>query len=390
MSRWMSWLIAVGIVAGAVVVTVVMVTSRPEPARRDPPPAIPFAMTEAVVIGEGAIPVQGSGTVRPSARIDVAPGVGGFVDYVSPAFRSGGRIAAGETLFRLDDALYRHRVERARAGVAVHEVELLRTREEARIAEGQYESFRNRAGGDAPDAGALALWEPQIKAAEAAVERERAALAEAELDLALTEVVAPFDSVVSSASVDIGRLVAAGERVGVLHAAGSVEVVVPLSDQAAALLPRLWGLRAGTADRRIRARVVADYGGSRHTWTGWVDRAETTLDEATRTIDVVVHVPNPFPNDGPPLLVGKFVDVELEGVTPDAYFRIRRAALRPGDEVWVVDDGRLRMVPVRVLERLEDDLLVTGELTAGQMLVVGGVEAGVEGMAVRSGGEGDR
>ena len=413
MSRRTGYVVAAAIVVGSAALAAFMVSLRPEPVRREPPSPVPVAITEPAEAGAGPIPVRGAGTVRPRAEIDVAAEIGGRVVWVSPAFQSGGRIRRGQALFRLDDADHRHRVERARAGVAGQEVELLRVEVEARIARDQYERFRRRRGDGAPAAaaGPLALWEPQVEAARAAVQGARIAVADAELLLSRTEVRAPFAGVVRTESIDLGQFVTAGRAVGRLYAADAVEVVVPLSDADAALIPGLWDLRAGDADRRVAARVVADYGDDGHAWAGYVDRVEAALDEATRTLDVIVRVPDPFTGGvplaadasrgadagghasgarSPPLLVGKFVDIEIQGLTPDQYFRVRRSALRPGDEVWAMRDGALTIVPVRVLQRADDDVYLTGALRAGQPVVVGGIEIATEGMAVRTTAGGDQ
>ena len=90
---------------------------------------------------------------------------------------------------------------------------------------------------------------------------------------------------------------------------------------------------------------------------------------------------------GPPLHVGKFVEVRIEGIIPDRYFILRRSALRPGNEIWAVrDDTLLTIVPVRVLQRSDDKVFVTGTLEAGQAVVIGGIQVATEGMAVRIGG----
>ena len=84
------------------------------------------------------------------------------------------------------------------------------------------------------------------------------------------------------------------QRSDVLAAGLRLEAAVPLSDADAALVPRLWDLRTGDADRRVAARVLADYGDARHAWAGYVDRVEPALDEGTRTLGVIVRVPDPF------------------------------------------------------------------------------------------------
>lgn len=397
MSRLRSFLIAAGILVGAIVIAIVMVNLRPDPPVREPPSSVPFVTTGVAMAEEGAIPVHGAGTVRPRAEIDVAAQVGGAVTWVASSFQGGGRVREDDVLFRIEDADYVNRVRQARANVAAQQVALLQAEEEARIARDEYERLQRRSGGGGGGAAnPLTLRQPQLEAARAALARDSAALADAELALSRTEVKAPFSGAVRSESVDVGQLVGPGQSVGRLYAADAVEVVVPLSDADAALVPRLWDLVAGDGNRSVGATVSATYGDARYTWSGYVDRAEAALDEQTRTIDVVVRVPNPFRGGtpvaddeaaatGPPLLVGQFVDVRIDGVAPERYFAVPRAALRTGNEIWAVHGGStITIVPVHVLQRIDDMVYVTGALEAGQTVVVGGIQIATEGMQVRT------
>lgn len=390
MSRRMGYLIAVGLVAAAVALATLLVSLAPEPERRDAPSRIPYVETAAVVAGSGAIPVYGAGTVRPSAEIDVAPQVGGRVVWVDSAFRSGGRVTAGQTLFRIEEADYQFRVREAEAALANAQVALLQAQEEAAIAEVEYAGYADGQD-DAGPASPLTSRQPQLNAAEFALKREEARLAEAKLALERTRIKAPFDGFVREESVALGQLARPGEAVGRLFAVDAAEVVVPLSDADAALIPGLWAAQG----EAVAARVIADYGGLSYVWPGHVDRAEASLDEGTRTIDVIVRVPNPFTAGeplaaggalgDPPLLVGKFVEVAIEGVAPSDYFQVRRAALQPGNEIWTIGrDGTVRIVPVRVLQRGDDEVFVTGGLRRGQAAIVGGLQFATEGMAVRT------
>ena len=394
-----SVLIALGIVAGSVAVAVFLVSLAPEPERLDPPSQLPFVTTAAVAAGSGPIPVFGAGTVRPSAEVAITPQVGGRVEWVDPAFQSGGRFDAGQTLFRIEEEDYVVRLREAEATLADRQVAFLEAREEAAIARAEYERYAEREPGSIPlsEASPLALREPQLNAARAALDRDEARVAEANLAVARTRVNAPFNGYVRDESVDVGQFVAPGQPVGRLFAADAVEVVAPLSDANAALIPGLWDQRAGDAGQRIAARVIAEYGDIRYAWDGYVDRAEASLDEQSRTIDVIVRVPDPFTAgtpagvttalDGtPPLLVGKFVDVEIQGLAPQSYFRVRRAALQPGNEVWAVDDnGAVTIVPVRTLQRGDDEVYVTGALRDGLAVITGGIQFATDGMLVRTG-----
>ena len=245
MSRLRTRLLPVGILLGAVVIAVVMVQLRPEPPLREPPSRLPFVTTAAAEALQGSIPVFGAGTVRPRAEIDVAAEVSGKVAWVAPAFQSGGRVGAGDVLFRIDDADYQNRVQQARANVAAQQVALLQAEEEARIARAEYEGFqRRRSDGTASgQASPLTLREPQLQAARAALARDSASLADAELALSRTEVTAPFSGIVRMETVDPGQFVGPGQSVGRLYADDAVEVVVPLSDQDAALISGTVGAR---------------------------------------------------------------------------------------------------------------------------------------------------
>lgn len=391
--------VAAALLAGSAGLAALLIFLAPEPDRREPPAQIPFVQTGVVRVGNGAIPVYGAGTVRPGAEVEIAPEVGGRVVWVEPAFRSGGLIRKGQTMFRLEEADYLHRLREAEADLAARQVAFLEAREEAVLARADYEQFSGRqleAGAAAPEAAPLTLREPQLSAARAALARDQSRVESAELALARTRVKAPFDGYVRDESVEIGQLVTAGQSVGRLFAANAVEVLAPLSDSDAALIPGLWALQTGDPEQRAEARVLAEYGGGRHVWRGYVDRVEAALDEQTRTIDVIVRVPDPFTSgvpenpaggtgDNPPLLVGKFVRVQFQGSASDTWFRFPRPALQPGNTVWAVDEnGRVRIVSVRVLQRADGEAFATGDLRDGQQVVTGGIQFATEGMTVRS------
>lgn len=399
MRRIRSLLIALAIVAGSVALAVFLVSLAPEPERLEPPSQLPFVTTAAVTAGQGPIPVFGAGTVRPSAEVEIAPQVSGRVVWVDPAFQSGGRFEAGQILFRIDEANYVYRLREAEATLADRQVAYLEAQEEAAIARAEFERFasRNSDSAEPLETSPLASREPQLAAAQASLDRDEARVAEANRAVARTRVTAPFNGYVRDESVDVGQFVATGQSVARLFSADSVEVVVPLSDANAALIPGLWDQSAGVDAQRIAARAVAEYGVTRYAWTGYVDRAEASLDEQTRTIDVIVRVPDPFTagvpvgavtalDGAPPLLVGKFVDVEIEGLAPQSYFRVQRAALRPGNEVWAVDgNGAVTIVPVRTLQRGDDEVYLTGALEDGQAVITGGIQFATDGMRVRTG-----
>jgi len=387
-----------GIMTGAIVVALVMILLRPEPPHRPPQPESPIVFVETVVAGSGPILVFGSGTVRPHWEIDVAPEVSGKIVAVSPNLQSGGHVSAGEVLVRIDPADYENLVQQAEADVATQRVTLLQAEEEANIARAEYEQFRareSRRGNGAAPPSPLVLREPQLQAARAALARAEAQLRDAELVLSRTVVTSPFAGRVRIEVADVGRIVAPGQSLGQIYASDAVEVVVPVSDDDAALIPNLWSLQAGDDDRSIPATVTIEYGAWSFFWEGYVDRAETALDEQSRTINVVVRVPDPFGQGQavkgeseaeapPPLLVGQFAQVAIDGLELAEYFILPRRALRLGDDVWAITaDGRVQIVAVDVLQETDEEIFVIGDFTDGQLVIVAGITVATNGMEVR-------
>ena len=136
-----------GIVLGTAAIVALLLVLAPEPEGRELPPQIPFAQTGSVTAGSGAIPVHGSGTVRPRAEINVAPQVGGQVVWVNPGFQSGGRVETGQALFRIDETDYLYRVQEAEANLASRRVAFLEEQERSGIALDQYRLYSERRAG---------------------------------------------------------------------------------------------------------------------------------------------------------------------------------------------------------------------------------------------------
>ena len=78
--------------------------------------------------------------------------------------------------------------------------------------------------------------------------------------------------------------------------------------------------------------------------------------------------------------------MEIQGLAPESDFRVPRPALHPGNEVWAVsEDKRLHVVPVRVLQRVNDQAFVIGAPEDGRPVITVGIQHVSEGMVVQTG-----
>ena len=379
--------IILGIGVGAFALLMIL---RKEPESQEPPRRAPLVVTQPAELRTGNLTIEGSGTVRPMSEISLSPQVAGRISWVSPSFVTGGRFEKGDLLLRIESADYENAVQAAEADVAQREVELLTWEEQRDLAIEEYERFRAREGITAPidssEIGGLVFRDPQLRAAEASLRRAEAGLEDARLALSRTRITAPFDGIVRTKNADIGQYVTPGPSLGSLYDTDEVEIVVPLTDGDAALIEGLWS--AGTEDGpRIPAEVRATFGRVQYTWAGYVDRAEGALNPNTRTVDVVVRVQDPFANDGsgrPPLLLGTYATVDIEGRAADDFLVLPRMALRDGSEVYVVEqDSLLSIRSVQVLQEVPGSVMVQGEFETGEPVVVSPMDVVTDGMVVR-------
>ncbi len=411
---------------GAIAIAVILFMLRPEPEEQEEVIGIPLVETAQYEVSSGAIEIHASGTVQPREEVALGTEVSGKLTYVNPSFREGSSISAGALLFRIDQSDYTNRVRSASADVAAQDVALLQAREEAAIAEAELRQFADREStrtglnrsidsddyaarilppaemnegarpaqtSDPAEPNILATREPQLRSAEAARERAAAQLEDAQLALSRTEVRAPFSGVVRSESASIGTLVQPGQSMGSIVSTESFEVRISLSESEANLMPALFA--PGRA--RVPAQIILDYGESSFGWPAFVDRVDPILDPETRTIAVFLRVPNPMrPGErlteaaedappGPPLLLGSFVSANITGVLDQKFAVIPIDALRTGNNVWVLSQGKLRVVHVQVIQRTDSFAYVSSpDLGAAGNVVVSSLSAPVDGMELRT------
>ncbi len=342
----------------------------------------PMVKAVKVKVVKQCINITGEGTVRPLREINLVPEVSGKVVYTSPALVNGGEFSESETLLRIEQIDYQLAVTLARAKVKSAESLLQLAEQQTEAAKEEWGMHHaNGARSNTPPPPLVAK-EPQLAAARARLEADKADLRKALLHLERTELKAPFAGRVSNENVDIGQYVSPGQALAALYATSAAEIVLPLEEE-----DLFWfhvpGFTPGNG-RGSPAKVMARIAGRELTWPGNVVRAEGKLDERTRMINVVVRVEKPYDRK-PPLAAGLFVTVHIEGQTLSQAALIPRAALRQGNVVWVVnEEDRLHFRKVDVARIQGDNVLIQSGLNNGEMVSTSTLKAVTDGMVVRT------
>ena len=418
-------LLALAVLAGGALLATHLIATGPEAAQRPPARRARLVEVEEVAFSRHRPVVHAMGTVCPARSVDLHPRVGGEIVEVSAEFLPGGRFRAGEILLQVDREDYTLAVEQA--NLAVEQSEL--AAEQAELAIEQRKSAVARAEGDlklelgqqdiarreyellgenvSKAEEELVLREPQFrtaqaaeqaakaafkdaevasKAAQAATREARSALRQATLDLQRTTIRAPFNAVVRSRDVNLGATVSTATPLATLVGTDEywIDVAVPVDQLKWIRIPQT------TADQGALVRVYSEaaWGPDRFR-TGRVCRLTSDLEEQGRMARLLVCVADPLAlaeaNRGqPPLLIGSYVRVEIEGTELESAAAVSRSLLRDGNRVWVMNrDDRLEIRPATIAFRAPDYVLVTEGIEADDRLVTTDLAAPVEGMPLR-------
>jgi RND family efflux transporter MFP subunit len=329
--------------------------------------------------------MQVFGTVESRRRLQLRSGAAGQIVYLDPAMQEGGQVRQGQLLVRVDPSAAQAALDNqlaarddAQASLADSERNVQVATDDLAAAERQtelrraalirQESLADRGLGTSADretaelavstaeqaviAGrsALAAAESAVTAAQNSLRRAEIDLSEARRELADTEIRAGFAGRVTSVTAVEGGLVSLNEQLAEIIDPASLEVQVPLSlDQYARLLTENGRLQD------LPATVVLDGSAGRLTSRARLDRAAASVAEGSAGRIVYARILS----DSDVLRPGDFVSVEISEPQIANAARIPAAAVGNDGSVLVADaEGRLTAVPVSVLRRQGDDVIV--------------------------------
>jgi membrane fusion protein, multidrug efflux system len=289
--------------------------------------------------------VAAVGTARARRSVMIYPKTDGVIVVLEP--KAGERVKKGDLLFRLDDAKSNLALQISQRNLEVARRLLDRAERLEK---------RNVNSGASVD--------------DARTEFDRATLVmrQAQEMLSDLSVTAPFDGFVGLPKVDVGERVTSATPVISLDMRQEIHVEfelpekylgqISIGDQVSANTPSL-------GDRQLNGHV------------GYVD-SRVNPTSRTATIRAV------FDNAGDELRPGMSFVIGMV-IPGKPYPRVPELSLQwmKGESfVWLVQEGKARKTPVRVVRRLNGAVLVEGKLAAGELVVIEGVQRLREGRDV--------
>jgi len=368
------WLLPIGVIAVAYVVATVIRDAGPEAEVVKPEPQVTVVRVVEARGGPIRLSVRSQGEVGAEYSIELISELPGKVKKVSPAFLTGGYFSAGDVLLEINPIDYQLAQVRAGASVAEAEEELAIERSEAELAK----------------QGLFPLKEAKVASAEARLQSARAELAQADLELERTRVRAPFDGRVLFTKADLGQYVSKGEALARIFSTGRAEIRLPLTDDQLRYLdsPFGSGREGGSLGTPVTLRGTA--AGQQVEWIGYLDRMDGAVDNDNRVWYAVAYMDDPYGLKSAattiaPLVLGLFVEAEIEGRQVADVYQLPRSALRNDTHVLVVDsENRLRKRSVEVLRTDFSYVYVAKGIENGDRVCISPIETFVDGLLVEA------
>ncbi len=336
------------------------------------------------------------GEVAPARATTLQMPVSGRIARVSPRWKEGARVRAGEELLRVEDLAYRAAVKEAEARLKEAEALLADARQKVdserrllREAEAQFEVARRELErvrtlvrrGALPTARldqqqqkylaareklesrkqALAAARARLAQQQAAVTRLSWGLKKARDNLRKTVLRAPFDGQLANVRAEVGQQAGPSAQLATLLGGGAPEISVQLPEARLLALKRA-GERA--VGRKVNIIVA--------TRTGRVQLPATVIREGARVErkngSLALFAMPDAPGRAGWLKPGAFVEVRMKGPLLENVALLPEAALADGNSVFVVRDGRLARLPVKLLGMEGGKAIVAG-VPAGARVV---------------------
>jgi len=213
-----------------------------------------------------------------------------------------------------------------------------------------------------------AVTELQVREAALALATAELALREAEFDLSRHRIVAPISGWVGILSADVGNPVGTGDEIARIEDRSSLIVDFRVPERVVS------HLAPGTP---LRATPLAEPGAE---LDGAIAALDNRVDETSRTLLVRAGIGNADDRLRP----GMAFRITL-AFSGDRHTAVDPLAIQWGNDgayVWAVREGRALKLPVRILQRSTDAVLVDAAFAAGDAVVTEGVQTLREGAEV--------
>ena len=330
--------------------------------------------------GSHTYQIQSQGTALPRTTIRLVSEVSGKVVSVSDKFDAGQVFKKDDVLLTIDSRDYELALAQAEASVAQADLRLQMEEKEAAVVQREWRLLnQGKPSG-------LQAREPQLAQAHAALAAAKAAKEAAQRNVERCEIRAPFDGMVTRASVRPGQFVSLATPLGEIFSTDFAEVRLPLAVGDLDFIELPAAGETVAPGQAPRVTLTSEAGGQALEWQGRLVRSEETIDPVNRMVYVVARVEDPYrlaKRNGAALRRGTFVKATITGRKQENVVSLERTALRGKDVVWVAEDGRLSYRKVKVAYADKEKAILSEGLKSGEQVITSLLGGVIDGMGIK-------
>jgi len=377
------FLLPLMVIVGALFFAKYQMNTRPKASRIKPLKQARLVTVETAIRTERVTKVSAMGTVAAARQVTLNPEVSGKVISVSDEVVPGGLIVEGQKLVQIDPRDYETVVKQQASFLVNAKMNLKLEKGKQTVSLKEYGMLDKVVQEQDKE---LVLRVPHLENAQAALEASSASLAKAKLDVERCNVKSPFNGIIQDKHVDPGARVSQSSALVTLVGTDEywIEVLVHVDDLKWINIPK----NNGSKGSAVRIYDSSAWGNDIYR-EGEVIRLLCGLEDNGRMAQLLVSVKNPLGiRDGgsskPPLLIGSYVRIEIEGRKLTSVIPLKRDYLRDGNTVWIMNDkDRLTIRPVKIVFKGKDTVYVSEGIDEGDRIVTSDISAPVKGMLIR-------
>lgn len=370
-----------------IIMTIVFVTMllililnifKPQAPKRPIPETVVTVEVMQASRGNYPVTVNTNGTIQADTRGSLVSQIRGEIVKVSDNFKNGGSFNEGDILIEVDQRDYQAEVSQAISAVSQAQATLEQEQALAKQAKIDWQRLGNT--GAAP---LLVARQPQLTAAKAQLKSAEARYETAQLNLDRTKIKAPYSGRVIQRNTVLGQYVSIGNNLAEIFATDKVEVRLPVSQQEYTQLGLDKLNSAGS--QPFKVTLSSQLGTQKYQWEAVVTRTDSTFDIATRQIDVIAEVIDPFSTEGnkPALKIGQFVNAAIEGRTLENVITVPNKSLREGSYVFTSQDGILVRTPISLQWQDDRNAVIQDGINDGDIVVTTSLNSTLAGARVK-------
>lgn len=371
-------LAAVAAVVLALLVTAGCERKASEAAPKPPPPLVKLAEVKQETI---PLFMDFSGTVQAIKSVDIIPRVSGYIE--KRYFTEGTHVEEGAPLYLIDPRPFQARLDNYKAVLKRDQAQLGFWTEEA----ARYTRLAKQGAGSVEKQQEAVAKRDETAAA---IEQDKANIAEAELQLSFTNITAPFKGRIQNTRINAGQLVTAQKDVlTTLVQIDPIYVVFNVSRRQVYEVQQLSfeGVVKPVPGKGFKTQVFMP-NGKPYEHEGEVDFWSAQIDPTTDSLTGRAIFPNPFKRDvDVHLIPGQYVPLRLIlGEQPDAILIPESALVQTqvGSRVFVVDkENKVAQRQVEVGRSYDQQWVIKKGLAKGERVIVEGVQKVRPGIVVR-------